>query len=168
MIRARGVVVHMRTDQGPTPGGGDRAVARFFDAAGDEVDTASEATTVEITEFRHGRAIKRTLGAVGGGPAPRTPEDGMFTAGDPDVPESVKDTWDVWVTDDSGQMRLASTVEEMLRATGANEMPLAEQRQYVGAWMTQASYGAAPQELKDDADRWLVGTRPTTGGAAPA
>jgi hypothetical protein len=152
---------------GPTPAGGDRSVATFYDAAGRRVHRPEDAETVEIAErTRDGDEIQRTYLSRGQA-SPHYPNPGTQMT-DGDFAEDVKGTWDIWNNVD-GMFTLAITKDALLDALGFAEAPLAAQRQFVGRLMALPSWDAAPRGLKDEVGRWLEDTRPGQVSApAPA
>lgn len=152
------------TQNGPTPAGGDRSVATFYDAAGRRVHRPADADTVEIAErTRHGDEIQRTYMSRGEASANPYPDPGTQMQ-DGQFAEDVKGTWDVWNNVD-GMFTLATTKDALLNALGFAEAPQEAQRHLLGNIMMLPSWDAAPRGLKDEVGRWLEATRPN--GATP-
>jgi hypothetical protein len=147
----------MRTQYGATPSGGDSSYVSFFDADGGEVDGPDGAASAEVVETLDGAPIARHY-LERGEPTPTTPDPGTAIA-EPDVWDTTKDTWDIWVVED-GVYREVEAVADVLAALGLAAAPLAKQRETIAFMMTAPYWPDAPEAFRADASRWLVETRP--------
>lgn len=146
------------TVNGPTPAGGDRAVARWTNETGEEVEQDDpSATDILIEEWGGDVLLARTYATpeppddVPAGPGGQDPG---FTVAE--MPGEPAKAWDMYTTDH----RLVQTLAEFLDVTGFVVLPLQEQRQRVGQRLLLPSWQSAPQALRDEAEAWLVATRP--------
>lgn len=149
--------------RGLTPCGGDRAVAFFFDAAGDEVEPA-DATRGEIIEYLDDIEVRRTYldleGKDWSDASLVVPDNVSFDLA-PESQDLLKyGTWDLWHIDDAGQwLHPVETLAELLQVLEASELPLPDQRRAVGQLMGLPAWTPAPQALKDEVGTWMVSTR---------
>lgn len=134
-------------DEGPTPIGGDKTVAYWWDADG--LACASDrAVSAEIVEYMDGIEVRRTHWIQGAAPLDREPEV------DVEDQDLIKGEWDLWCWND-GEVRLVETLEQLQQVFGSDDFRL-----QLGALMGTPAWVSAPEPLRTQANDYMVATRP--------
>lgn len=130
----------------------------WFDSAGQPVESARDAETGEIVELIGGYEVRRTY--VDLSDRNRQLEvPAELSDLEPINTDITKGTWDLWLLGEDRQMRLVTTLEQLLQVLEVDRLPLPEQRQRVGNFLGLPAWEAAPSELKAEVYAWLESTR---------
>lgn len=151
--------VAMSTEiEGPTPGGGNRAVSYAFDAEGNEVSDMAKARTAEIVEYDGEIELGRTYVTLD--PSERLAEIPVASdASATDDSDWIKHgTWDLYEYR-AGQMVLVTTLTQLLEVLGWSGLPPRERRDHIANLMTLPSWTPAPADLKTEVAAWLASVR---------